>query len=42
MQYYKGDPNDDITENESIKSKIKITGKDPDACNTKILKYQCH
>ena len=41
-QYYKGESNDDITEYESFKSKIKITAKPPDARNTKILKYQCH
>ena len=26
-QYYKDDPNDNITQSESFKSKIKITGK---------------
>ena len=41
-QYYKGESNDDITEYESFKSKIKITAKPRDARNTKILKYQCH
>ena len=34
-QYYKDDPNDNITQPESFKSKIKITGKTPAACNTK-------
>ena len=34
-QYYKDDPNDNITHSESIKSKIKITGKTPEAGNTK-------
>ena len=26
-QYYRGDPNDNLTDSESLKSKIKITGK---------------
>ena len=30
-QYYKDDPNDNITQSESFKSKIKITGKTPSA-----------
>ena len=34
-QYYKNDPNDNITQSELIKSKIKITGKTPAAGNTK-------
>ena len=34
-QCYKDDPNDDITQSESFKSKIKITGKTPAAGNTK-------
>ena len=34
-QYFKDDPNDNITQSESIKSKIKITGKTPEAGNTK-------
>ena len=34
-QYYKGDPNDNITQSESFKSKIKITWKTPAASNTK-------
>ena len=34
-QYYKDDPNDNIGNSESFKSKIKITGKTPDAGNTK-------
>ena len=33
-QYYKDDPNDNITQSESFKSKIKITGKTPAAGNT--------
>ena len=37
-QYCKGESNDDITEYESFKSKIKIAAKPPDARNTKILK----
>ena len=45
-QYYKDDPNDNITQSESFKSKIKITGKTTAAANTKedveiivLLKY---
>ena len=34
-QYYKDDPNDNITQYESFKSKIEITGKTPAAGNTK-------
>ena len=34
-QYDKDDPNDNITQSESFKSKIKITGKTPAAGNTK-------
>ena len=34
-QYYKDDPNDNIVQCESFKSKIKITGKTPAAGNTK-------
>ena len=34
-QYYKGDPNDNLTDSESFKSKVKITGKTPDNANTK-------
>ena len=34
-QYYRDDPNDNITRSESLKYKIKITGKTPDAGNTK-------
>ena len=34
-QYYRDDPNDNITQSESFKSKIKITGKTPAAGNTK-------
>ena len=34
-QYYKDDPNDNITQTESFKSKIKITGKTPVEGNTK-------
>ena len=36
-QYYKDDPNDNITQSESFKSKIKITGKTPAAGNTKYV-----
>ena len=34
-QYYKDDPNDNITQSESFKSKMKITGKTPAEGNTK-------
>ena len=34
-QYYKDDPNDNIEQSESFKSKIKITWKTPAAGNTK-------
>ena len=35
MQYFKDDPNDNITQSESFESKIKMTGKTPAAANTK-------
>ena len=34
-QYYRDDPNDNITQYESFKYKIKITGKTPYAGDTK-------
>ena len=34
-QYYKDEPNDNLADSESFKSKIKITGKTPDDGNTK-------
>ena len=34
-QYYKDKPNDNLTDSESFKSKIKITGKIPDGGNSK-------
>ena len=34
-QYYKNDPNDNITQSESFKSKIKIAERTPAAGNTK-------
>ena len=34
-QYYKDDSNNDVTESESFKSKVKITGKTPDDGSTK-------
>ena len=34
-QYYKDDPNDNLTDSESFKYKVKITGKTPDDGNTK-------
>ena len=46
-QYFRDEPNDDIEDSESFKSKIKITGKTPDDDNEKEveimvpLKYFC-
>ena len=37
-QYYRDEPNDNIAESESFKSKIKITGNAP-SNNEKMLKY---
>ena len=37
-QYYRYDPNDNITQSESFKYKFKITGKSPVAGNTKDAK----
>ena len=37
-QYYKDDPNDNITQSESFKSKIKFTGKLPQQVIQKMLK----
>ena len=34
-QYYKDDPNDNLTDSESLKSKLKITGNTPNNRNTK-------
>ena len=34
-QYYKDDPNDNLADSESFKSKVKITGKTPNNGNTK-------
>ena len=34
-QYYKDDPNDNLTDSKSFKSKVKITGKTPNNGNTK-------
>ena len=34
-QYYRDDPNDNLTDSESFKSKVKITGKTPNNGNTK-------
>ena len=33
-QYYKDEPNDNIADSESFKSKVKVTGKTPAAGNT--------
>ena len=37
-QYYKDEPNDNLTDSESFKSKIKTTGKTPADGNTKDFK----
>ena len=37
-QYNKGDPNDNITQSESFKYKMKITGKTPVTGNTRDIK----
>ena len=34
-QFYRDKPNDNLTDSESFKSKIKITGKTPNNGNTK-------
>ena len=34
-QYYKDDPNDNLANSKSFKSKVKITGKTPNSGNTK-------
>ena len=34
-QYYRDDPNDNVTQSESFKFKIRITGKIPTSANTK-------
>ena len=36
-QYYRNEPNDNLTDSESLKSKINITGKTPAAGNTKAV-----
>ena len=38
-QYYKDDPNENLTDFESFKSKLKITGNTPAAGNTKDLQF---
>ena len=40
-QYYIDDPNDNIVQSESFKSKIKITGKAPAAGNTEDVEKNC-
>ena len=37
-QYYKDDPNDNLTDSESFKSKVKITGNTPTNRNKKMLR----
>ena len=34
-QYYKYEPNDNLADSESFKSKIKVRGNTPADCNTK-------
>ena len=41
-QYYRDEPNNNIANSESFRSKIKITGNTPDADNKKMLKLQFH
>ena len=36
-QYYKDDPNDNLTDSESFKSEVKITGKTPNNGNTEYV-----
>ena len=36
-QYYRDEPNDKVTDSESFKSKIKVTGNTPAGGNTKYL-----
>ena len=36
--YYRDEPNDNLADSESVKSKIKITGKTPNNGNEKMLK----
>ena len=36
-QYYKDDPNDNLTDSESFKSKVKITGNTPNNGNAKYI-----
>ena len=38
MQYYKDEPNGNLTDSESFKSKVKITGKTTVGGNTKDVK----
>ena len=37
-QYYKDEPNDNLANSESFKSRVKITGNNPAGGNTKDLK----
>ena len=41
-KYHRAEPNDNITESESFKSKIKKTEKTPDDKNTKNLEIAVH
>ena len=41
-QYYRDEPNDDVANSESFRSKIKIIGNTPDADNKKMLKERFH
>ena len=38
-QYYRDEPNDNLTDSESFESKIKITGKTPNGGNKKDVEY---
>ena len=37
-QYYKDEPNDNLTDSESFKSKVNIAGSTPASCNKKDVK----
>ena len=36
-KYYRDEPNDNLTGSESFKSKLKVIGKTPADCNTKMF-----
>ena len=37
-QYYKDEPNDNLTDSKSFKSKVNIAGSTPASCNKKDVK----